>query len=105
MVAMSISGRMKEIGIRKVLGASGWSISWMMNKEFIFITLLGAVLALPLSWYIMQDWVSQFAVRQWPSWVNFLLILVAGLSLVMFIVTGQSIRAAQMNPVDTLKNE
>lgn len=105
MVAMSISGRMKEIGIRKVLGASGWSISWMMNREFIFITLLGAVLALPLSWYVMQDWISQFAVRQWPSWFNFLLILMAGLILVIGIVTGQSIRAAQMNPVDTLKDE
>ncbi|WP_373495296.1 hypothetical protein, partial [Aquiflexum sp.] len=69
------------------------------------ITLLGAVLALPLSWYVMQGWISQFAVRQWPSWFNFVLILIVGLGLVVFIVTGQSIRAAQMNPVDTLKDD
>ena len=105
MVAMTISARIKEIGIRKVLGASSWSISWMMNKDFIVITLIGAILGLPLSWYVMQDWISQFAIRQWPSWISFSLILIGGMAAVAFIVTGQSIQAAQRNPVDTLKDE
>jgi putative ABC transport system permease protein len=105
MVALSIAGRTKEIGIRKVLGASGWSISWMFGKEFLVITVIGVLVALPLSWYLMQGWIEQFAVKEWPSWFSFSVLILAGLAFTVVIVYSQSFRASQMNPVDTLKDE
>ncbi len=105
MAALSIAGRTKEIGIRKVLGASSLSISWMFNKEFLAITLIGVLVALPLSWYLMQDWIAQFAVKDWPSWISFLVLALAGIGFTLVIVSAQSFRATQMNPVKTLKDE
>jgi len=105
MASLAIAGRTKEIGIRKVLGASSWSISLMFNKEFLFITLVGIFVALPLSLYIMQSWISQFVIREWPSWTNFSLLAFGGIIFTIFIVSGQSYMATQMNPVETLKDE
>ncbi len=105
MVALSIAGRTKEIGIRKVLGASGWSISWMFNREFLLITMIGVAVAMPLSIYLMQDWLEQFAIKQWPSWVMFSLLAIGGILFTALIVSSQSFRATQMNPVKTLKDE
>lgn len=105
LAALSISGRTKEIGIRKVLGASSWSISWMFNKEFLIITLIGILIALPLSFYVMQSWIAQFAVKEWPSWLNFTLLAISGIGFTLLIVSAQSYYASQMNPVKTLKDE
>lgn len=105
MAALSIAGRTKEIGIRKVLGASSWSISWMFNKEFLVITVVGVLVALPLSLYFMQSWIEQFAVKEWPSWVNFTVLGICGIAFTIVVVSAQSYRATQMNPVKTLKDE
>lgn len=105
MAALSIAGRTKEIGIRKVLGASSLSISWMFNREFLAITVAGVLIALPLSLYLMQSWIAQFAVKDWPSWINFVLLTIAGVGFTLLIVSAQAFRATQMNPVDTLKDE
>lgn len=105
LVALSISGRTKEIGIRKVLGASSWSISWMFNKEFLIITVIGVFFALPLSLYLMQDWISQFAIKEWPSWISFVMLGLGGIGFTLLIVSAQSFRATLMNPVETLKDE
>jgi len=77
----------------------------MFNKEFLFITLAGVLIALPLSWYLMQNWIAQFAVREWPSWLSFIILALVGIGFTLAIVTAQSFRATQMNPVDTLKDE
>jgi putative ABC transport system permease protein len=105
MVALSIAGRTKEIGIRKVLGASGWSISWMFGKEYLLITLAGLLISLPLSIYLMQSWIAQFAVKAWPSWISFTLLGLGGIGFTLLIVYLQSFRATQVNPVKTLKDE
>uniref|UniRef100_UPI0025833DE8 ABC transporter permease n=1 Tax=Algoriphagus sp. TaxID=1872435 RepID=UPI0025833DE8 len=105
MVALSIAGRTKEIGIRKVLGASGWSISWMFGKEYLLITLVGLFLAMPVSLYLMEGWISQFAIKAWPSWLSFGLLGLGGIAFTLLIVYAQSFRAAQVNPVKTLKDE
>lgn len=105
MAALSIAGRTKEIGIRKVLGASSWSISWMFNKEFLVITVVGVLVALPLSLYFMQGWIAQFAVKEWPSWAYFTVLAIVGVAFTLLIVSAQSFRATQMNPVKTLKDE
>ncbi|TDQ18498.1 putative ABC transport system permease protein [Algoriphagus boseongensis] len=105
MVALSIAGRTKEIGIRKVLGASGWSISWMFGKEYLVITALGLLVALPFSLYLMQGWVSQFAIKAWPSWLSFGLLSLGGIAFTLLIVYVQSLKASLSNPVNTLKDE
>ena len=105
MVALSIAGRTKEIGVRKVLGASEWSISWMFGKEYLVITLAGLMISLPLSLYLMQSWLEQFAVKAWPSSVSFILLGMGGLGFTFLIVYLQSLRATQINPVKTLKAE
>lgn len=105
MAALSIAGRTKEIGIRKVLGASSLSISWMFNREFLAITVAGVLIALPLSLYLMQSWIAQFAVKDWPSWINFVLLAILGIGFTLLIVSAQAFRATQMNPVKTLKDE
>jgi putative ABC transport system permease protein len=105
MAALSIAGRTKEIGIRKVLGASSWSISWMFHREYLLITLIGVMVALPLSLYFMQTWLEQFAVREWPSWINFFLLTLGAIAFTLAIISAQSYRATQMNPVKTLKDE
>lgn len=105
MVALSIAGRTKEIGIRKVLGASSWSISWMFGKEYILLTLAGILLGFPLSIYLMSNWISQFAIREWPSWVSFVVLILGVLIFTLLIVSSQSIRASKLNPVKTLKDE
>ena len=105
MVALSISGRTKEIGIRKVLGASSWSISWLFGREFILTTLIGVIVALPLSIYLMQGWLDQFEIKGWPSWISFALLGIGGIGFTLLIVYAQSFRATQLNPVKTLKDE
>jgi putative ABC transport system permease protein len=105
LAALSISGRTKEIGIRKVLGASSWSISWMFNKEFLTISLIGVVVALPMSLYLMQSWIEQFAVKEWPSWISFAMLGVGGIGFTLLIVSAQAFKATLLNPVDTLKDE
>ncbi|MDF2158128.1 ABC transporter permease [Algoriphagus sp. CAU 1675] len=105
MVALAIAGRTKEIGIRKVLGASEWGISWMFGKEFLSITLIGVFVAIPLSGYLMQSWLSQFAVKEWPSWVSFVLLVVGGVIFTLLIVAFQALKATRLNPVETLKDE
>lgn len=105
MAALSIAGRTKEIGIRKVLGASSLSISWMFNREFLMITVAGVLIALPLSLYLMQNWLAQFAIKEWPSYMNFVLLAIGGILFTLMIVSAQAFKATQMNPVKTLKDE
>lgn len=105
MAALSIAGRTKEIGIRKVLGASSLSISWMFNREFLMITVAGVLIALPLSLYLMQSWLAQFAIKEWPSYMNFVLLAIGGIVFTLMIVSAQAFKATQMNPVKTLKDE
>ena len=105
MAALSIAGRTKEIGIRKVLGASSLSISWMFNREFLMITVAGVLIALPLSLYLMQSWLAQFAIKEWPSYMNFVLLAIGGVVFTLMIVSAQAFKATQMNPVKTLKDE
>jgi putative ABC transport system permease protein len=103
--AMTIAGRVKEIGIRKVLGASATGITWMFNKEFLLVTITGVLLAIPTGMWLMQEWLKQFAVREWPGLETVALTLIGGIFLTVLMVTAQSLSAALVNPVKTLKSE
>jgi len=97
--------RIKEIGIRKVLGASVSGIVRMLSKDFIRLILLSTLIAFPLAWWAMHSWLNSFAYRISISWWVFL--AAAGLALTIALVTTsfQAVRAAIMNPVKSLRTE
>ena len=97
--------RTKEIGVRKVLGASVSNIILLLSKDFLRLILIANLIAFPVAWWIMHDWLADFAYRTNLSWWIFL--LAAGLALVIAIVTIslQTIRASMANPVKSLRTE
>mgnify|MGYP005811231737 CR=1 FL=1 len=105
LISMTIAGRTKEIGIRKVLGASTASIFLAFNREFVLITLLGILAAIPIGLLLMQGWVQQFVVQNWPDTKLWMLAVGAAVLLTILLVSLQSLNAARINPAKTLKSE
>lgn len=105
LAAFTAEQRTKEIGIRKVLGASAASVVNMLNKEFIKLVVLSSVIALPLSWWMMNKWLEDFVYRVNISW--WVLTASAGIALIIAVctVSAQAIRAAIANPVKSLRSE
>lgn len=102
---LSMNQRIKEIGIRKVLGASVTSIVALLSKDFIRLVLIAIFIATPIAWYAMNRWLQGFAYRIELRWWMF-----AGAGLIAVVVSlmtvsGQSIRAATADPVKSLKTE
>ncbi|MBW3544279.1 MAG: ABC transporter permease, partial [Bacteroidetes bacterium] len=97
--------RTKEVGIRKVLGASVSSIVVMLSQDFLKLVLLAAIIAFPLAWWIMHQWLEDFAYRiDIPLWV-FLAAGIAAAVLAFLTVSYQAIKAARANPVKNLRTE
>ena len=105
LAAFSTLQRIKEIGIRKVLGSSVSGIVLLISKDFIKLTLIAIVVATPVAWYLMNSWLKDFAFRVNLQWWVF--VAAGSLAIVIaFITVGlQSIKAATMNPVKSLKGE
>ncbi len=97
--------RKKEIGIRKVNGATITEILALLNKDFMKWVITAFVIAIPISWYAMNDWLSNFAYRTNLSWWVFALAGVLVLGVAMITVSWQSFQAAIANPVEALKEE
>ncbi|WAC09899.1 ABC transporter permease [Dyadobacter pollutisoli] len=97
--------RMKEIGVRKVLGASVADIVGLLSKDFLVLVLVAIVLASPVAWYVMDQWLQEFEYKVAISWWMF----AAGAGMAVIIafatVSFQSIKAALMNPVKSLRSE
>jgi putative ABC transport system permease protein len=95
----------KEIGVRKVLGATRNQLLWIFGKEFTKLMLIGFVLAAPLGWFVMQNWLRGYAYKIDLGWWVFA--LTGGLVALITLLTiaFQSIRAARMNPVKSLRTE
>lgn len=103
--AFSIGQRIKEIGIRKVLGADVSSIVGLLSRDFLKLVLLAAVIAFPVAWYAMRNWLQDFAYRiPFPWWVFILAGMVAAV-VAFFTISFQAIRAASANPVKNLRTE
>jgi putative ABC transport system permease protein len=103
--AFTAQQRTKEIGIRKVLGASVLSISQLLSTDYLKLVILAIAISIPLAWYLMNRWLEGFAYRmEINAWIFVSASLVAiGISL--FTVSFQSIKAALTNPVKSLRNE
>jgi putative ABC transport system permease protein len=103
--AFSISQRIKEIGIRKVLGASTGGLVQMLSIDFLKLVAVAAILAFPVAWYAMHNWLQDFAYRISIQWWVFGLagLLAAGIALAT--ISFQALRAAMANPVKSLHIE
>jgi putative ABC transport system permease protein len=97
--------RTKEIGIRKVLGASVSGIVTMLSKDFVRVVLIAIVIASPIAWWAMNKWLEDFAYRIDIEWWMFALAGVLAVSIALITISGQAIRAATANPVDSLRDE
>ncbi len=97
--------RTKEIGIRKVLGASVTSVTKMLSKDFIKLVFIACIIAFPLSWWAMNKWLQSFAYRIDISWWIFLVAGVTAIVIALITVSFQAIKAALANPVDSLRSE
>lgn len=95
----------KEIGVRKVNGATNWQMIIFLNRDFIRMVILSFVLACPLAWYAVSTWLSGFAYKTPLSVWVFLLAGVIVLSITLLTISWQSWKAANANPVEVLKNE
>jgi len=101
----SAEQRKREIGIRKVLGASVRSVVILLSRDFIQLVLIAFVIASPLAWYAMDKWLSEFAFRIQISWLTFLAAGILAVFIALLTVSSQAAKAALTNPVKTLKAE
>jgi len=97
--------RVKEVGIRKVLGASVNSIILLFSKEFLLLIGIAFVIAAPLAWYYMQDWLQDFVYRINISWWLLLLAGIMAIVVALITVSFQAVKAAIANPVKSLRTE
>lgn len=97
--------RTKEIGVRKVLGASILNVWGLMSKEFVILVLISCALAIPLSYYYLSSWLEKYEYHTEISWWVFAVSVLGALGITVLTVSYQSIRAAMINPVKSLRSE
>jgi len=105
LVSFSASQRTKEIGIRKVMGASGKQMVALLSVDFIKLVAVAAIVSLPLAYYALSIWISNFAYHIELSWIIFLMAGLSTLSIAMITVIAQSLKAALGPPTESLRSE
>jgi putative ABC transport system permease protein len=103
--AFSITQRIKEIGIRKVLGATIPNIVGLLSKDFLKLVAISAVIAFPIAWYAMHNWLQDFAYRTNISWWIFVIAGLVAAGIALFTISFQAVKAAIANPVKNLRTE
>jgi putative ABC transport system permease protein len=103
--AYNVLQRSREIGIRKVLGASGRSILVLLSKDFVKLIVVALVLAIPAGWYIMHNWLQDFAYRIDIAWWVFAVAGALALLIAVVTISLQALRTVTENPVKSLRNE
>lgn len=105
LASFAIENRIKEIGVRKVLGASIANITWLLSSEFTVLVAIAFVLSIPIAYWAAQSWLQEFAYRISISWWIFPAAGLTALLIALGTVSFQTIRAALVNPVESLRNE
>lgn len=105
MASLAITSRLKEIGIRRVMGATTQEISLLFNRQFLKVTLVGVLTSIPASYYLMKLWLEDFAVKVPLGAGVFLLALLVGVIFSILIVSLETIKAAWINPTKLLRSE
>jgi ABC-type antimicrobial peptide transport system permease subunit len=97
--------RTKEIGIRKVLGASTSGLAGLLSKDFIKLVAISCIIAFPIAWWIMRNWLDSYAYRINISWIVFVAAGILALIIAMITVSFQAVKAAVSNPVKSIRTE
>ncbi|MDP4284475.1 MAG: ABC transporter permease [Bacteroidota bacterium] len=105
LAAYTAERRTKEIGVRKVLGASVSGIATLLSKDFLKLVLISCIVAFPLAWLIMNKWLQNYQYRITISWWIFLIAGVVAILIALLTVSFQAIKAAMANPVNSLRSE
>lgn len=105
LAAYMAESRIKEIGVRKVLGASVMGITALLSKEFLKLVMISFVIASPIAWYFMHKWLSEFSYRINVEWWIFILAGFVSILIAVLTVSYQAISAARSNPVKSLRSE
>jgi putative ABC transport system permease protein len=105
LATLIVAKRTKEIGIRKVLGASVGSIVQLLSKDFLVMVLIASVISFPVAWWAFHRWLEDFAYQVAIRWEVFGLAALMALLIALLTVSFQSVRAARANPVKSLRTE
>jgi putative ABC transport system permease protein len=103
--AYNVLQRTKEIGIRKILGASTQSLLYLLSKDFLTLIMISFVIAIPVSWWIMHNWLQNYAYRISIGWWVFVVAGTAALCVALITISLQAIKVAIANPVKSLRTE
>jgi putative ABC transport system permease protein len=103
--AYNVLQRSKEIGVRKVLGASVRQLIFLLSREFLYLVLISLVIAIPLTWWVMHNWLQDFAYRISIEWWVFALAGMLAILIALATVGFQALKAALTNPVKSLRTE
>ncbi|ASV30543.1 ABC transporter permease [Maribacter cobaltidurans] len=105
LAAYTAEQRRKEIGVRKVLGASVSGIVNLLSKDFMRLVFISILIAIPLAWYAMQNWLESFAYRIEINWLVFVIAGVVAITIALLTVSYHAIKSARANPVKSLRTE
>lgn len=102
---LMIQQRIKEIGVRKVLGASVFSINQLLAKDFIKLVLVSIIIATPIAWYLMNKWLQDFPYRIQIQWHTFAIVSAVAIAISLITISFHTIKASIQKPVNNLRSE
>jgi ABC-type antimicrobial peptide transport system permease subunit len=105
MASFTAEQRVKEIGVRKVLGASVFNLWRLLSKDFVLLVFISLIIATPVGYYFMYKWLQNYTYRSGISWWIFAVTAAGAMAITLITVSYQSIKAALANPVKSLRSE